>query len=85
MTVVCWRRTFGKSCSWESRAVPVIALSPELSVGGEGACWTGLVASVGGGVVVFCVLFSEGTLLSPELTVGDNGDTVDWTLPPPLE
>ena len=39
-----------------------LASSLELSVGGEGACWTGLVASVGGGVVAVCVSLSEGTL-----------------------
>ena len=39
-----------------------LASSLELSVRGEGACWTGLVASVGGGVVAVCVSLSEGTL-----------------------
>ena len=40
----------------------------------------------GGGVVAVCVSLSEGdALLSPELTVGTNGDAVDWTLLPPLE
>ena len=42
-----------------------LASSPELSVGGEGVCWTGLVASVGGGVVAICVMLSEGTLRCP--------------------
>ena len=62
------------------------ASSPELSVGGKGAWWTGLVASVGGGVVSVCVSISDGDApLSLELTVGANGDAVDWTLLPPLE
>ena len=42
-----------------------LASSLELSVGGEGACWTGLVASVGGGMVAVCVSLSEGTLRCP--------------------
>ena len=36
-----------------------LALSPELSVGGEGACWTGLVVSVGGGEAAVCVSLAE--------------------------
>ena len=42
-----------------------LALSPELSLRSEGACWTGLIASVGGGVVAVCVSISEGTLRCP--------------------
>ena len=58
--------------------------SPELSVGGEGAWWTGLVASVGGGGGTVCVLLSDGDALSsPELTAGANGDAVDWYAHPP--
>ena len=61
-----------------------LALAPELSVGGEGACWTGLVASVGGGGGAVCVLLSEGDASSsPELTVGADGDAVDWYAPYP--
>ena len=40
----------------------------------------------GGGVVAVYVSLSEGDApLSPELTIGANGDAVDWTLIPPLE
>ena len=63
-----------------------LASSPELSVGGKGAWWTGMVASVGGGVGAGCVSLSNGdALLSPELTIDADGDVVDWTLLPPLE
>ena len=56
-----------------------LASYPELSVGGKGACWTGLVASVGGGGGAVCVSLAEGdALLSPELTVRANGDAVEW-------
>ena len=59
-----------------------IASAPELSVGGEGACWTGLVASVGGGRGAVCVSLSDGDApLSLELTVGANRDAVDWYAP----
>ena len=55
-----------------------ITSAPELSVGGEGACWTGLVVSVGGGGGAVCVSLAEGDALSsPELTVGADGDAVD--------
>ena len=41
----------------------------------------GLVASVGGGVVAVCVLLSDGDAPpSPELTVGADGDALDWYL-----
>ena len=62
-----------------------LALSPDLSVGGEGAWWTGLVASVGGGGGAVRLSLSDGDApLSPELTVGANEDAVDWyTSPPP--
>ena len=56
--------------------------APELSVGGEGACWKGLVASVGGGGGAVCVSLSDGEApSSPELTVEANGDAVDWYSP----
>ena len=74
------------SGAWSVRGVRVggLASSPELSVGGEGAWWTGLVASVGGGVVAVYVSLSDGDApSSPELTVGSNGDAVDWMPPPP--
>ena len=76
------------SGTWSVRKVGLggLASSPELSVGGEGMWRTGLVASMGRGVVAVCVSLSEGNApLSPELTVGANGDVVDWTLLPPLE
>ena len=58
------------------------ALAPELFVGGKGACWTGLVASVGGGGGAVCVSLAGGDApSSPELTVGDNGDAVDRYAP----
>ena len=62
-----------------------LALSPEVSVEGKGAWWTGLVASVGGGGGAVCVLLSDGdTPLSPELTVRANGYVVNWyALSPP--
>ena len=41
--------------------------SPELSVGGERACWTGLVASMGGKVVAVCVSLSKETLCCPRI------------------
>ena len=45
--------------------------APELSVEGEGAFWTGLVAYVGGGGGAVCVSLAEGDApSSPELTVG---------------
>ena len=57
----------------------VLALALELSAGVEGACWTGLVAFVGGGGGAVCVSLVEGDApSSPELTVGDDGDAVDW-------
>ena len=59
-----------------------IASAPELSVGVEGECWTGLVASVGGGGGAPCVSLVEGDPpSSPELTVGADGDAVDWYAP----
>ena len=59
----------------------VLASSPELSVGGEGAWWTGLVAYVRGGGGAVCVLLSNGDApSSSELTVGADGDAVDWYL-----
>ena len=59
-----------------------IASSPELSVGGEGECWMGLVASVGGDRGAVCVSLSDGDApSSPELTVGADGDAVDWYAP----
>ena len=59
-----------------------LASAPELSVGGEGACWTGLVAYVGGGEGAVCVLLSKGDApLSLELTAGADGDAVDWYAP----
>ena len=40
---------------------------------------------MGCGVVAVCVSLSEGdTMLSLELTVGANGDAVNWTIFPPL-
>ena len=54
----------------------------ELSVGGEGVCWTGLVASVGGGGGNVCVLLSDGDAPSSlELTVRADGDVVYWYTP----
>ena len=42
----------------------------------------GLVVSVGGGGGAVCVLLAEGDApSSPELTVGADGDTVDWYAP----
>ena len=59
-----------------------LASAPELSVGGEGACWTGLVASVGGGGGAVYVLLSDGDTPSyPELTFRADGDAVDWYSP----
>ena len=59
-----------------------LVLAPELSVGGEGACWTGLVASVGGGGGAVCVSLSEGDApSSPELTIRADGYAVDWYAP----
>ena len=59
-----------------------LVLAPELSVRGEGACWTGLVASVGGGGGAVCVSLAKGDAQSsPELTVGADGDVVDWYAP----
>ena len=59
-----------------------LASSPELSVGGEGACWMGMVASVGGGGGAVCVSLVEGDApSSPELTVGADRDVVDWYAP----
>ena len=59
-----------------------LASALELSVGGEGACRTGLVASVGGGGGAVCVSLAEGDApSSPELTVGADGDAVDWYAP----
>ena len=59
-----------------------LASAPKLSVGGEGECWTGLVASVKGGGGTVCVSLSDGDApSSPELTVGDDGDAVDWYAP----
>ena len=56
--------------------------APELFVGGEGACWTGLVASVGGGGGAVCVSLAEGDALSsPELTAWADGDAVYWYAP----
>ena len=53
-----------------------------VSVGGEGACWAGLVASVGGGRGAICESLSDGDApSSPELTVGADGDAVDWYAP----
>ena len=46
--------------------------------------WTGLVSSIGGGGGAVCVsLFNGDAPLSPELTVGADGDAVDWYAPPP--
>ena len=43
---------------------------------------TGLVAYVGGGGFAVCGLLTEGdTPSSPELTVGADGDAVDWNAP----
>ena len=59
-----------------------LASAPESSVGGEASCWTGLVASVGGGGGAVCVLLSNGdALLSPEITVGADVDAVDRYAP----
>ena len=59
-----------------------LASAPELSVGGEGACWTGMVAPVGGGGGAVCVSLAKGDApLSPELTFGADGDAVDWYAP----
>ena len=59
-----------------------LASAPELSVGGEGSCWTGLVASVGVGGGAVCVSLAKGDApSSPELTVGADGDAVDWYAP----
>ena len=56
-----------------------LALAPELSVGGEGLCWTGLVASVGVGGGAVCVSLAEGDAPSSlELSVRADGDAVDW-------
>ena len=59
-----------------------LASAPELSVGGEGACWTGLVASVGGGGGAVCASLAKGDALSsPESTVRADGDAVEWYAP----
>ena len=59
-----------------------LMLAPELSIGGEGACWTGLVASVVGGRGAICVSLAKGDApLSPELSVGADGDAVYWYAP----
>ena len=59
-------------------------MSPELSVRVEGLGCTGIVVSVGGGMGAVCVSLSDGDApSSPELTVGADGDAVDWTPPPP--
>ena len=60
----------------------MVASTPELSVGGEGACWTGLVASVGVTGVPSVYRSPKGDApLSPELTVGADGDAVEWNAP----
>ena len=43
-----------------------------------------MVASGGGGGGAICVVLSDGDApLSPELTIGANGDAVDWYAPSP--
>ena len=59
-----------------------LASALELSVGDKGAWWMGLVASVGGGGAPSVYRLPKGDApSSPELTVGADGDAVDWYAP----
>ena len=59
-----------------------LALSPELSVGGEGA-WTGLVASVGGGAFAVCVRSPMGRSVVPGINRRGQRRRGGLDVPPP--
>ena len=60
----------------------LVASTPELSVRGKGACWLGLVAYVGVARAPSVDRLPKGDALSsPELTVGADGDAMDWNTP----
>ena len=61
-----------------------LALSPELSVGAKERGARGWLHLWGGGWGAVCVSLSDGDVpLYPELTLGANGDMVDWYAPSP--